>query len=154
ITDHANELAELETRDTGKPLRQSRGDVSAAARYFEFFAGIADKLMGETIPLGPGFLDYTLREPIGVSAHIVPWNYPLQIASRGVAAALAAGCAVVLKPSSAAPMSCLRLGELAIEARMPAGVFNVVPGTGLAAGAALVRHHAVDKITFTGSVET
>src|SRR2546425_9847573 len=103
--------------------------------------------MGETVPLAPGFLDYTVREPIGVSAHIVRWNYPLQIASRGVAGALAAGCSVILKPSSDAPMSCLRLGELALEAGLPPGVLNVVPGTGAEAGVALARHPGVDRIT-------
>ena len=112
IRERAEELATLESRDNGKPLRQARNDVQVAARYFEFFAGIADKIMGNTIPLGPGFLDYTLREPIGVSAQIVPWNYPIQIGARGVAPALAAGCTVVLKPSSEAPMTALRLGEI------------------------------------------
>lgn len=154
ISEGSEELAALETRDTGKPLSQSRADAAAAARYFEFFAGIADKLMGETIPVGPGYLDYTLREPIGVAAHIVPWNYPLQIASRGVAAALSAGCTVVLKPSSAAPLTCLRLGELALEAGLPPGALNVVPGTGADAGAALAGHPGVGRITFTGSFET
>ena len=108
IRDRAEELATLESRDNGKPLRQARTDVQVAARYFEFFAGIADKIMGNTIPLAPGLLDYTVREPIGVSAQIVPWNYPIQIGARGVAPALAAGCAVVLKPSSEAPMTALR----------------------------------------------
>ncbi len=101
-----------------------------AARYFEFFAGIADKIMGNTIPLGPGFLDYTVREPIGVSAQIVPWNYPMQIGARGVAPAIAAGCTVVLKPAEDAPMTAIRLGEIALECGLPAGVVNVVPGTG------------------------
>ena len=105
--------------------------MQVAARYFEFFAGIADKIMGNTIPLGPGFLDYTVREPIGVSAQIVPWNYPIQIGARGVAPALAAGCAVVLKPSSEAPMTALRLGEIALACGLPPGVLNVVPGTGV-----------------------
>ena len=92
LRDRVEDLANLESRDNGKPLRQARTDVQVAARYFEFFAGIADKIMGNTIPLGPGFLDYTVREPIGVSAQIVPWNYPIQIGARGVAPALAAGC--------------------------------------------------------------
>src|SRR5262245_22744511 len=91
LRDRAEDLATLESRDNGKPMAQARTDVQVAARYFEFFAGIADKIMGHTIPLGPGFLDYTIREPIGVSAHIVPWNYPIQIGSRGIAPALAAG---------------------------------------------------------------
>jgi acyl-CoA reductase-like NAD-dependent aldehyde dehydrogenase len=153
IRDRAEELATLESRDNGKPLRQARTDVQVAARYFEFFAGIADKIMGNTIPLGPGFLDYTVREPIGVSAQIVPWNYPIQIGARGVAPALAAGCSVVLKPSSEAPMTALRLGEIGLACGLPPGVFNVVPGTGAVAGAALARHPGIHQLTFTGSVE-
>src|SRR5688500_1638509 len=121
IRERAEELATLESRDNGKPLRQARTDVQVAARYFEFFAGIADKIMGNTIPLGPGFLDSTVREPIGVSAQIVPWNYPIQIGARGVAPALAAGCAVVLKPSSEAPMTALRLGEIGLACGLPPG---------------------------------
>jgi aldehyde dehydrogenase (NAD+) len=153
LRDRAEELATLESRDNGKPLRQARTDVQVAARYFEFFAGIADKIMGETIPLGPGFLDYTIREPIGVSAQIVPWNYPIQIGARGVAPALAAGCAVVLKPSSEAPMTALRLGEIALACGLPPGVLNVVPGTGAEAGTALASHPGINQLTFTGSVE-
>ena len=109
--------------------------------------------MGNTIPLGPGFLDYTVREPIGVSAQIVPWNYPIQIGARGVAPALAAGCAVVLKPSSEAPMTALRLGEIALACGLPPGVLNVVPGTGSEAGAALASHPGINQLTFTGSVD-
>jgi len=153
LRDRAEELATLESRDNGKPLRQARTDVQVAARYFEFFAGIADKIMGHTIPLGPGFLDYTIREPIGVSAQIVPWNYPIQIGARGVAPALAAGCAVVLKPSSEAPMTALRLGEIALACGLPPGVLNVVPGTGAEAGAALAGHRDINQLTFTGSVD-
>jgi acyl-CoA reductase-like NAD-dependent aldehyde dehydrogenase len=153
IRERAEELATLESRDNGKPLRQARTDVQVAARYFEFFAGIADKIMGNTIPLGPGFLDYTVREPIGVSAQIVPWNYPIQIGARGVAPALAAGCAVVLKPSSEAPMTALRLGEIGLACGLPAGVLNVVPGTGSEAGTALASHPRINQLTFTGSVD-
>jgi aldehyde dehydrogenase (NAD+) len=153
IRERAEELAALESRDNGKPLRQARTDVQVSARYFEFYAGIADKIMGNTIPLGPGFLDYTVREPIGVSAHIVPWNYPIQISSRGVAPALAAGCTVVLKPSSEAPMTALRLGQIALECGLPPGVLNVVPGSGSEAGRALATHPGVNQITFTGSVD-
>ena len=153
LRDRFEELATLESRDNGKPLRQARTDVQVAARYFEFFAGIADKIMGNTIPLGPGFLDYTIREPIGVSAQIVPWNYPIQIGARGVAPALAAGCAVVLKPSSEAPMTALRLGEIALECGLPPGVLNVVPGTGAEAGTALASHPDINQLTFTGSVD-
>jgi aldehyde dehydrogenase (NAD+) len=153
IRERAEELATLESRDNGKPLRQARTDVQVAARYFEFFGGIADKIMGNTIPLGPGYLDYTVREPIGVSAQIVPWNYPIQIGARGVAPALAAGCAVVLKPSSEAPMTALKLGEIAIACGLPAGVLNVVPGTGSEAGVALAGDPDINQLTFTGSVE-
>jgi len=150
----AEELAKTESRDNGKPLRQSKTDVEVAARYFEFYAGVADKLMGNTIPLGPGFLDYTIKEPIGVSGHIVPWNYPIQIGARGAAPALAAGCCVVMKPSSEAPLTALALARLAMEAGLPSGVFNVVPGRGGDAGERLASHPQVDQITFTGSVPT
>ena len=152
LRDSVGDLATLESRDNGKPLRQARTDVQVAARYFEFFAGVADKIMGNTIPLGPGFLDYTVREPIGVSAQIVPWNYPIQIGARGVAPALAAGCAVVLKPSSEAPMTALRLGEIGLACGLPPGVLNVVPGTGAEAGTALASHPGINQLTFTGSV--
>ncbi len=153
LRDRTEELATLESRDNGKPLKQARTDVQVAARYFEFFAGIADKIMGNTIPLGPGYLDYTIREPIGVSAQIVPWNYPIQIGARGVAPALAAGCTVVLKPSSEAPMTALRLGEIGLACGLPAGVLNVVPGTGAEAGVALASHPHINQLTFTGSVD-
>ena len=153
IRARAEELAELESRDNGKPLRQARTDVEVAARYFEFYAGVADKLMGNTIPLSPGLLDFTLREPIGVSAQIVPWNYPIQIGSRGAAPALAAGCTVVMKPSSEAPMTALRVAEIGLECGLPPGVLNVVTGTGSEAGAALAGHPDINQLTFTGSVE-
>ena len=152
LRDRAEELATLESRDNGKPLRQSRTDVQVAARYFEFFAGIADKIMGNTIPLGAGYLDYTVREPIGVSAQIIPWNYPIQIGARGLAPAIAAGCAVVLKPAEDAPMTAMRLGEIALECGLPPGVVNVLPGMGPEAGAALASHPDINQLTFTGSV--
>jgi aldehyde dehydrogenase (NAD+) len=153
IRSRAEELATLESRDNGKPLTQARTDVQVAARYFEFFGGVADKIMGHTIPIGPGFLDFTVREPIGVSAQIVPWNYPIQIGARGVAPAIAAGCAVVLKPSSEAPMTALRLGEIGLECGLPPGALNVVPGSGTEAGAALASHPDINQLTFTGSVD-
>ena len=153
IRDRAEELAVLESRDNGKPLRQARTDVQVSARYFEFFAGVADKIMGQTIPLGPGFLDFTIKEPIGVSAQIIPWNYPIQIGSRGVAPALAAGCAIVMKPAEDAPMTALRLGEIGLACGLPPGVLNVVPGIGEEAGAALAGHPDINQLTFTGSVE-
>ena len=153
VRDRAEELATLESRDNGKPMAQARADVQVAARYFEFFAGIADKIMGNTIPIGSGFLDFTVREPIGVSAHIVPWNYPIQIGARGIAPALAAGCTVVMKPSSEAPMTALRLGEIGLACGVPPGVLNIVTGTGSVAGAALASHPDINQLTFTGSVE-
>ncbi|HEX4568625.1 MAG TPA: aldehyde dehydrogenase family protein [Vicinamibacterales bacterium] len=153
LRERAEELATLESRDNGKPLKQARADVQVAARYFEFFAGVADKIMGNTIPLGPGFLDYTVREPIGVSAQIIPWNYPIQIGARGIAPAIAAGCTVVLKPAEDAPMTALRLGEIALECGLPPGVVNVLPGMGPEAGAALASHPGINQLTFTGSVE-
>lgn len=149
----AEALARLESLDVGKPLSQARADVEAAARYFEFYAGVADKLGGTTVPLGPGLLDYTVREPIGVSGQIIPFNYPLQNTARGSAPALAAGCTVVLKPSPEAPLTPLRIGRIALECGLPPGVLNVVPGDG-EAGAALAGHPGIDQITFTGSVAT
>jgi acyl-CoA reductase-like NAD-dependent aldehyde dehydrogenase len=153
IRNQADHLARLESQDVGKPLSQARADVEAAARYFEFYAGIADKLGGTTIPLGPGLLDYTVREPIGVSGQIIPFNYPLQNTARGSAPALAAGCTVVLKPSPEAPMTPLEIGRIALECGLPPGVLNVVPGDG-ATGAALAGHPGIDQVTFTGSVPT
>jgi aldehyde dehydrogenase (NAD+) len=147
------EFAQLESLDVGKPLRQAEDDVAAAAGYFEFFAGVADKVFGSSIPLGTGFLDFTLREPLGVSAQIVPWNYPLRLASRGIAPALACGNAVVAKPAAEAGLSIVRLAELATEAGLPPGVFNVVTG-GRETGAALAAHAGINHITFTGSVPT
>src|SRR5437868_5239991 len=153
IRERANELAELESLDVGKPLRQARDDVTAAAGYFEFFAGVADKVFGSSIPLGAGLVDFTLREPLGISAQIVPWNYPLRLASRGIAPALACGNAVVATPSAEAGLSVVRLAELAVEAGLPGGVFNVVTG-GRETGAALTHHPGINHITFTGSVPT
>lgn len=146
-------LARLESRDVGKPLSQARADVEAAARYFEFYAGAADKPGGTTIPLGPGLVDYTVREPIGVSGQIIPFNYPLQNTARGSAPALAAGCTVVLKPSPEAPLTPLEIGRIALECGLPPGVLNIVPGDG-ETGAALAGHPDIDQVTFTGSVPT
>jgi acyl-CoA reductase-like NAD-dependent aldehyde dehydrogenase len=150
---HMQELAELESLDVGKPLRQAEDDVRATAGYYEFYAGVADKVFGSSIPLGPGFIDFTLREPLGISAQIVPWNYPLRLASRGIAPALACGNAVVAKPAAEAGLSILRLADLAIEAGVPNGVLNVVTG-GRETGAALASHPGINHITFTGSVPT
>jgi aldehyde dehydrogenase (NAD+) len=148
------ELAQLEARDTGKPLRQARADAAALARYFEFYAGAADKLHGETLPYQAGYTVFTIREPHGVTGHIVPWNYPMQIFGRSAGAALAAGNACVVKPAEDACLSVLRVAELAAEAGLPAGALNIVTGYGHEAGAALARHPGIDHISFTGSPET
>lgn len=152
LLDRLEEIAELESRDTGKPLRQARADVRVAARYFEFYAGLADKLDGRSIPLSPSFIDWTVREPHGVCGLIIPWNYPLQIGARSLAPALGAGNAVVLKPAEEAPLTALVLCELLVEAGLPAGACNVVTGFGPEAGAALAAHPDLDHLTFTGSV--
>ena len=149
----AEALALLEGRDVGKPLGQARADASACARYFEFYGGAADKVHGDTLPLGPGFTAFTLWEPHGVTGHIVPWNYPLQITGRSVAAALAMGNAVVLKPAEDTSLTALALARLADEAGFPAGAFNVVTGLGEEAGAALAAHPGISHISFTGSQE-
>jgi acyl-CoA reductase-like NAD-dependent aldehyde dehydrogenase len=154
IRSDAARLAVVESLDSGKRLSEALGDVLGAARCFEYYAGACDKLQGETIPLGPDHLAYTVHEPAGVAAQIVPWNYPISTAARGVAPALAAGCAVVLKPAEQTPLTALMLGELLHQAGLPAGACNVITGTGAAAGAPLVAHAGVDHITFTGSVAT
>ena len=153
IRDHADELAALETRDQGKPRSQARSDVLSGARYFEYYAGAADKLEGTTVPVGTGQVDYTVREPYGVSAQIVPWNFPGNLFCRGVAPALAAGNTAVVKPAPTTPLSAYRLAELCHEAGVPEGAVNVVSGAG-ETGAALTGHAGVDTITFTGSVAT
>src|SRR5712691_5401984 len=153
LRERSREFAELESVDVGKPLRQAEDDVAAAASYFEYFAGVADKVFGSSIPLGAGVVDFTVREPLGISAQIVPWNYPLRLASRGIAPALASGNAVVAKPAAEAGLSIVRLAELGAEAGLPAGVFNVVTG-GRETGTALVSHSGINHITFTGSVPT
>src|SRR4051812_44171333 len=147
-------LATLETLDCGHPITRTRRDVETAARFFEFYAGLADKVYGETIPATNTNLVYTLREPYGVTAQIVPWNAPINQLARGCAPSLAAGNAVVAKPAEQTPATALALAALAIEAGMPAGVLNVVTGFGEEAGQALVDHPDVRKLTFTGSVET
>ncbi|MGN6652418.1 aldehyde dehydrogenase family protein [Trinickia sp.] len=147
----AEELARLEARDTGKPLREARADAAALARYFEFYAGACDKLHGETLPYQSGYTVLTVREPHGVTGHIVPWNYPMQIFGRSAGAALAAGNACVVKPSEDACLSLLRVAELSAEAGLPAGALNIVTGYGTEAGAALASHPGVDHVSFTGS---
>ncbi|HSP31219.1 MAG TPA: aldehyde dehydrogenase family protein [Halomonas sp.] len=154
IEAHHEQLAQLECADTGTPMAQAKGDISACARYFRFYGGAADKLHGETIPFETDFAVMTLREPYGVCAQIIPWNYPSQIFGRCVAAALAAGNCVVLKPAEDACLSVLRLAELAASYGLPAGALNVVPGFGYEAGAALAAHPNIDHLSFTGSPET
>ena len=154
IRDRFEELARLESLNVGKPLREAKGDVAYVYKLFEYYAGIADKIQGATIPVPGARLDYTLREPLGVTAHIAPWNYPLLLACRGIAPALAAGNTVVLKPASLTPLTALKVAELAAAAGFPAGAFNVVTGPGKEVGEALARHRDVDSVTLTGSTET
>ncbi|MFZ2737135.1 MAG: aldehyde dehydrogenase family protein [Burkholderiaceae bacterium] len=151
VSDHAEELTLIEQRDCGKPTQQARADVTALARYFEFYAGACDKFHGETIPYQNGYSVLSWYEPHGVTGHIIPWNYPLQIFGRSVGAALAAGNACVVKPSEDACLSLLRLAQLAAEVGFPAGAINIVTGLGHEAGDALARHPGVDHISFTGS---
>lgn len=154
VGDNFDALAALESRDAGKPLTQARNDVTALRRYLDFYAGAAEQLMGEAIPTIPGVLAIAERVPHGVTAHIIPWNYPVQMFGRSVGAALAAGNAAVLKPAEDACLSLLRLAELAAEAGFPPGALNVVPGLGAEAGAALAAHPGVNFVSFTGSPET
>jgi len=155
IEQHADELAQLETLDNGKPIKYSKGgDVPLTADHFRYFAGWATKIEGDTIPVSiPNMFTYSLREPLGVVGQIIPWNFPLQMASWKLAPALACGNTVVLKPAEQTPLTALRLGELICEAGFPDGVVNIVPGFGETAGAALAAHPDVDKIAFTGSTE-
>jgi acyl-CoA reductase-like NAD-dependent aldehyde dehydrogenase len=149
----AEEFARLETRNMGKPLRESRGDIAYAVRTLEYFSGLADKIEGETIPVpGPRF-DYTVREPRGVTVHIAPWNYPLLLSLRSVAPALAAGNSVVLKPASLTPLTALAFAGLASAAGIPDGILNVVAGSGAEVGEALVDDPRCASVTFTGSGE-
>ncbi len=154
IEEDAAAIALVEARDCGKPLKQARADVAACARYFEFYGGACDKLHGTTIPYAEGFTVLTWREPHGVTGHIIPWNYPLQIFGRSVGAALAAGNACVVKPAEDACLSLLRVVELAAGVGMPPGAINVVTGLGGEAGAALVEHPGIAHLSFTGSPAT
>ena len=150
----ADTLAHLEALDVGKPLKQGRADALALARYLEFYGGAADKVHGETLPYLSGYTALTLREPLGVTGHIVPWNYPMQIVGRSVGAALAMGNACVLKPAEEACLTVLPFARIALEAGLPPGALNVVTGLGDEAGAALSAHSGIDHISFTGSVAT
>lgn len=154
VEERVDDLARIEAFDVGKPLKQARADAVALARYCEFYGGAADKLMGETIPYLDGYTVYTLREPHGVTGHIVPWNYPMQIIGRSVGAALATGNSCVLKPAEDACLTALAFADMAKAAGLPDGVLNVVPGLGAEAGAALTAHPGVHHISFTGSVGT
>ena len=154
VLDNVELLAMLEALDVGKPLKQGRADAIALARYLEFYGGAADKVFGETLPFQNGYTALTLREPHGVTGHIVPWNYPMQIVGRSVGAALAMGNACVLKPAEEACLTVLAFARIAHEAGLPAGALNVVPGLGVEAGAALAAHPGVRHLSFTGSVAT
>jgi aldehyde dehydrogenase (NAD+) len=153
IKQHTNELAEIESLDTGKTMKLARSDVTASARYFEYYGGASDKHHGDTIPYVNGYQVTVLREPRGVTGHIIPWNYPAQMFGRTLGPALAAGNAVVLKPAEEACLSCIRLTELASEVGFPGGVINLVTGYGEEAGAALSNHKDIDFLSFTGSPE-
>jgi len=154
LRERLSDLAKLETLNNGKPLGQAKGDMAMAGRHFEYFAGLADKIQGSTIPVPGNKLDYTVKEPLGVTAHVVPWNYPLVMAARSIAPALAAGNTVVAKPASFTPLTLLKLAELCKEAGVPDGVVNVVTGGGDEVGGTLVRHQDVKLTALTGSVET
>ena len=153
VLDHEEELAQIEARDTGKPLSTARNDIKVLARYFEFYGSAADKVHGQTIPFLAGHQVSLLREPLGVTAHIIPWNYPAQMLGRSVAPALAMGNAAVLKPAEDTSLSALRFAEIAAAAGLPEGALNIGTGLGEEAGAALAAHPGIDFISFTGSNE-
>src|SRR5947199_371374 len=154
IEQHGDELAQLETLDNGKPFTESRHvDIPSTAETFRYYAGWVTKLYGETNPSDAAFFNFTLREPVGVCGQIIPWNFPLLMCAWKLAPALACGNTSVLKPAEQTPLTALRLGELLLEAGLPDGVVNIVPGFGETAGRAIVRHRMVDKIAFTGSTE-
>ncbi len=154
LRDRLPDFAKLETMNNGKPFGQAKGDIAMAARHFEYFAGLADKIQGSTISVPGNRLDYTLKEPIGVTAHVVPWNYPLVMAARSIAPALAAGDTVVAKPASFTPLTLLKFAEACKEAGLPDGVVNVITGGGEEVGGALAKHADVRLVALTGSVET
>lgn len=147
-------FATVETLDSGKPLSESRGDVETAAYYFEYYAGMADKLQGDSIPLGQDYMSYTLHEPVGVTSHIIPWNFPLVTTARGLAPALAAGNTAIVKPASQTPLTAIMLAELMEQEGLPAGVNNVVTGSGGKLGVPLTSLPDIAHVTFTGSVGT
>jgi succinate-semialdehyde dehydrogenase/glutarate-semialdehyde dehydrogenase len=153
IRARAGAIAEVETRNGGKTIANSLNEVDSAANVFEYYAGAMDKFFGETIPMGSGVLDFTLREPVGVVAAITPWNFPAAMITRKAAPALAAGCTFIIKPAGQTPLSALAMAELAARAGVPAGVFNVVTGGAREIGAELTSNPTVRKLTFTGSTE-
>lgn len=149
---HKDELAQLETLDNGKPINETtNADVPLAIDHIRYYAGWTTKIMGQTIPVAGNYFNYTRHEPVGVVGQIIPWNFPLLMATWKLGAALATGCTIVLKPAEQTPLSALYLGQLVLEAGIPAGVLNIIPGYGETAGAPLVNHPDVDKIAFTGS---
>ena len=155
VEEHIDELAELETLDNGKPLAEARnGDLPMVVDTFRYYAGWADKIHGQTIPVRGNYFTYTRKEPVGVAGQIIPWNFPLMMVAWKWAPALAAGCTIVMKPAEQTPLSVLKLGEIALEAGFPNGVINIVNGFGPTAGAALVAHPGVDKVAFTGEGTT
>jgi aldehyde dehydrogenase (NAD+)/betaine-aldehyde dehydrogenase len=154
LVENRKELAELEARNVGKAISSVKAELSQAVENFRFYASAIASIAGRSTPVGGSLLFYSLKEPVGVAGQIVPWNYPLMMTTWKLAPALAAGCAVVLKPDSATPLTALRMGELASEVGFPPGAINVVPGPGKTIGAHLVRHPGVDKIAFTGSTAT
>ncbi|HEX5588789.1 MAG TPA: aldehyde dehydrogenase family protein [Candidatus Limnocylindrales bacterium] len=154
VKDRSEELSQLESRNTGKPITSARGEIVGSSLVFDYYAGAANKIFGQTIPVSKPGLDLTLREPIGVVGLIVPWNFPLLMASWKLGPALAAGNTCILKPASLSPMTALRIGELALEAGFPPGVINVVTGPGGSAGAAIAAHPGIGKVAFTGETTT
>src|SRR5437763_3007617 len=153
VRERTDELANLETRNTGKPIVEAEFDVSDAATCFEYYGGLATKIHGDVIPVPDNAMSLALREPIGVAGQIIPWNYPLLMAAWKIAPAICAGCTTVLKPAEQTPLSILELASSFADAGLPPGVVNVVTGMGESAGAAIVAHPDVDKIAFTGSAE-
>src|SRR5688572_27266209 len=155
LMERADDVSRLETLHNGKPISESRHiEIPAAAECFEYYGGWADKVMGETVPVKGNYLNYTLREPLGVCAAIVPWNFPLLIAVWKIAPALACGNTIIVKPASQTPLTALALGEIALEVGLPPGVFNVLTGPGAKLGQAIVEHPGIDKIAFTGDTST
>src|SRR6476469_5374008 len=154
INNNSEELARLETANGGKPITSARGEVIGASLVFDYYAGAANKIFGQTIPVSKPGIDLTLREPIGVVGLIIPWNFPILMASWKLGPALAAGNACILKPASYTPLTAIRLGELALEAGIPAGILNVVTGPGGTAGASIAAHPGVGKVAFTGETTT